>query len=65
MHRRLLKDMHEGRVVAGEMFRSLALPILPDATKQLVLPIVVLSIIAPLSDLYREMIAADYPHLAL
>jgi hypothetical protein len=35
MHRRILKDMHERRVVAGEMFRSLALPILPDRPESL------------------------------
>ena len=35
MHRTILKDMHEGRVVAGEMFKSLALPILPDRPESL------------------------------
>jgi len=37
MYSTILKDMHEGRVVAGEMFKSLALPILPNRPESLVL----------------------------
>src|SRR5262245_62102397 len=35
MHSTILKDMHEGRVVAGEIFKSLALPILPNRPESL------------------------------